>query len=297
MLVTRDGTNLHVETAGPADAKVTVIFAHGVGDTCRTWALQRAALADEPVRQVYYDHRAFGRSERGPRRPASIARLAEDLADVIDATAPRGRIVLVGHSMGALTIQALGAVRPELFGTRVTGVVLAGTPGRGQHITLALPAPLARPMQRHSPDMVRRIRRLGLRGAAGAVPYRIMTNRFVAPGTDKAYRRELGRTIAANSLWVLAAYLEAVFDYDDPDSLEVIGRARTVVVVGGLDRSTPPVGGRYVAAAIPGSRLVELPDSGHMMHAERSEKFNAALLELITHVQAKRERGAMRQST
>ena len=40
---------------------------------------------------------------------------------------PRGPVVLVGHSMGGMTIMALAAARPELFGDRIVGVALMST--------------------------------------------------------------------------------------------------------------------------------------------------------------------------
>lgn len=40
------------------------------------------------------------------------------------------------------------------------------------------------------------------------------------------------------------------------------------VVVGGRDRLTPPRFGRAIAEAVPGARLVEVPDAGHMLPLE-----------------------------
>ena len=45
----------------------------------------------------------------------SIDQLGRDLAAVLDTLAPRGPIVLVGHSMGGMAVLALAAQRPELF--------------------------------------------------------------------------------------------------------------------------------------------------------------------------------------
>ena len=40
---------------------------------------------------------------------------------------PEGPIVLVGHSMGGMTIMALADAHPELFGDQVLGVALLST--------------------------------------------------------------------------------------------------------------------------------------------------------------------------
>ena len=46
---------------------------------------------------------------------------------MLDLLAPTGPVVLAGHSMGGMTIMALAAARPELFGDRVRGVALVST--------------------------------------------------------------------------------------------------------------------------------------------------------------------------
>ena len=56
---------------------------------------------------------------------------------MLDATAPTGPVVLVGHSMGGMTVMALAEQHPELFGDRVVGVALLSTsPGRLAEVTL-----------------------------------------------------------------------------------------------------------------------------------------------------------------
>ena len=66
---------------------------------------------------------------RLPGGPASIDRLAADLDLVIKAGhPPEGMpVVLVGHSMGGMTIMALAGRNPALFGTKIIGVVLIST--------------------------------------------------------------------------------------------------------------------------------------------------------------------------
>jgi pimeloyl-ACP methyl ester carboxylesterase len=75
---------------------------------------------------VSWDQRGHGRSGYGPGS-ASIERLGRDLRAVLDHIAPEGPVVLAGHSMGGMTIMALAAEHPELFGEYVVGVVLVAT--------------------------------------------------------------------------------------------------------------------------------------------------------------------------
>ena len=71
---------------------------------------------------VFYDQPGHGRS--GSWSPASTTcpRSARRSRAVIDETVPDGPIVLVGHSMGGMTIMAFAEQYPELFGDRVAGV-------------------------------------------------------------------------------------------------------------------------------------------------------------------------------
>jgi pimeloyl-ACP methyl ester carboxylesterase len=71
---------------------------------------------------VFYDLRSHGRSSRSAPEHCRLNQLAIDLEQVLDEVAGPGPVVLIGHSMGGMTIMRLAASRPELFGTRVVGV-------------------------------------------------------------------------------------------------------------------------------------------------------------------------------
>ena len=55
----------------------------------------------------------------------------------------------------------------------------------------------------------------------------------------------------------------------------------TLVLVGDGDAATPPSLSQEIAAAIPGSRLVVVPDCGHMSTLERPQVVAKALVEWI----------------
>ncbi|HSU09993.1 MAG TPA: alpha/beta fold hydrolase, partial [Pseudonocardia sp.] len=128
-----DGVRLSCEEIEPppgVPADLTVVLVHGFALDRRTWHFQRRFLADlaEPVvRQVIYDQRSHGRSERAPRSSCTIDQLGHDLAAVLRALAPDGPLVLVGHSMGGMTIMALAEQQPEFFAERVLGVAFLAT--------------------------------------------------------------------------------------------------------------------------------------------------------------------------
>src|SRR5918997_3139135 len=92
----RDGVRLHVEISGPADAPVTVVLLHGWCLDRRTWHHQVEALRG--ARVVAYDARGHGRSGATRLKSATLARLGDDLAEVLRQHAPDGPVVLAGHS-------------------------------------------------------------------------------------------------------------------------------------------------------------------------------------------------------
>jgi pimeloyl-ACP methyl ester carboxylesterase len=127
-----DGTELHVEIVEPdqPSTRPTIVFVHGFCLDMGTFYFQRKLLAERgEQRLVFYDQPGHGRSSRLESGEYDIAALGKSLAAVLDATVPDGHIILVGHSMGGMTIMAFAELYPEWFGERVVGVVLMSTSG------------------------------------------------------------------------------------------------------------------------------------------------------------------------
>ena len=124
-VVADDGVRLSCEEIEAAElAALTVVLVHGFALDRRTWHFQRpflATLTDPRVRVVLYDQRSHGRSERAPRESCTIEQLGHDLDAVIRALAPEGPLVLVGHSMGGMTIMALAELFPDLVSPGASG--------------------------------------------------------------------------------------------------------------------------------------------------------------------------------
>ena len=57
--------------------------------------------------------------------------------------------------------------------------------------------------------------------------------------------------------------------------------APTLVIAGGEDWVSPPVGSRTLAATIPAASHVELPDAGHFAFAEAPEAFHDAVCQFL----------------
>ncbi|MEV0058900.1 alpha/beta hydrolase [Nocardia sp. NPDC050718] len=124
-VVTADGARLRVHAYGPVDAPV-IVFAHGWTCSIEYWNAQINAFAGE-YRVVAYDQRGHGESTNGYARPSTDL-LADDLCDVLDAVLlPGQRAVLVGHSMGGMTLIAWAGRYPERVAEQADAVVLTNT--------------------------------------------------------------------------------------------------------------------------------------------------------------------------
>src|SRR5439155_7870466 len=70
--------------------------------------------------------------------------------------------------------------------------------------------------------------------------------------------------------------LTALFEMDLTHAMEHV-KVPSLVVVGDLDRLTPPASARLIADTLPDARLVVLEGAGHMAPLERHEQFNRVL--------------------
>lgn len=138
--VTSDGTMLNVVTSGPVDAALTVVLVHGWTQDNTCWDPIIDGLPGE-VGVLRHDHRGHGNSAPARQGTRTLEQIADDLAEVITAHAPQGKLVLVGHSMGGMTLMALAERHPELVEQRVAGVAFVSTSSGEMHsITLGLRA-------------------------------------------------------------------------------------------------------------------------------------------------------------
>lgn len=124
-VTTADGARLRVHAYGPPDGDV-IVFVHGWSCCLEYWNPQIHAFARDH-RVIAFDQRGHGASTLGSCR-FDAEQLADDLSDVLDAALPAGRkAVLVGHSMGGITIQAWAKFHPEQVRQRASAALLATT--------------------------------------------------------------------------------------------------------------------------------------------------------------------------
>ncbi|MGW7362310.1 alpha/beta fold hydrolase [Streptomyces sp. NPDC054841] len=312
--VADDGTALYYETdevdpetgqAAPrrrrlfgrkAPAPVTVVFSHGYCLSQDSWHFQRAALRGL-IRTVHWDQRSHGRSGRGAAQsgpdgvPVSIDQLGRDLKAVIDAAAPEGPLVLVGHSMGGMTMMALAAAYPELIRERVVGVAFAGTSaGRLGEVNYGLPVAGVNAVRRVLPGVLKALGsqaelvERGRRATADLFAGLIKRYSFSSRDVDPAVARFAERMIEGTPIDVVAEFYPAFAEHDKAAALDIFQEVPVLVLAGDKDLVTPSSHSEAIADVLPDSELVIVPDGGHLVMLEHPETVTDRLADLLARV-------------
>jgi pimeloyl-ACP methyl ester carboxylesterase len=286
-----DGTNLHVEVVEPKapTTKPTIVFVHGFALDMGTFYFQRKMFTERgDHRLVFYDQPGHGKSSKLKSGNYDIAGLGESLAAVLNATVPDGHIILVGHSMGGMTIMAFAEKYPEWFGNRVTGVVLMSTSARiVDRAKLALPSLVARASAPFFP-LWGTAAHLGggaidrARFASSDLAW-LLTRRYgfgdakPSPSLVSFVEGMNSRT----SVETLTRYLNTLYNHNRYPALAALRGVPVLVVVGDRDYLTPVSHSEEIIKRLPEARLVTIENSGHVVMLERSDEVNAAILPFV----------------
>ncbi|MFC0628811.1 alpha/beta fold hydrolase [Kribbella deserti] len=265
---------------------LTLIFVHGYGLNMDCWHFERRDLAGIG-KMVFYDQRSHGRSGRSPQENVSIDQLGRDLFGIFEEFAPSGPVILIGHSMGGMSIMALAEQHPELFGDRVIGVGLCSTSAGGLDETSIIfpgwPGRLARRFATPTvaalariPDVVERSRKAGT-----DISY-ILTRKYsFGSEVPPAFTEFVNEMIAATPISVIADFYPIFALHNKYAALEPLQKVECVVIGGDNDHLTPFAHSEEIVRHVPGAELVEVKNCGHLGLIEHHREFTAALLGMI----------------
>jgi len=263
------------------------------------WHFQRQELRDA-ARLVFYDQRSHGASGRSPREHSTIDQLGADLETILRAVAPDGPVVLVGHSMGGMTILALADRSPQLFTERIVGVGLIGTAaGAFAETVFGIPGVVGRALRPVAPGVIRMAnRRAALlesgRRTGSDLAY-LLTRRFAFGGdVPPSLVDFMERMVAHTPVEVMTEYFDTFLSHDKLAALDVLRDIETLVLCGDKDALTPPKNSRVMADALPDAELLLVPGAGHMVILERPAVVNGALRRLVD--RARRRASAARSA-
>lgn len=238
--------SLYYEQYGKGDP---VILAHAYLDDCSVWRAQEEILAQKHT-VIVYDHRGHGKSDK-PKSDYSIQTLADDLYALVVGL-NLSTVALVGNSIGGATVLRFVLDHQSI----VSKIVLVCTAAKfntplGNLLTL--------------------------------LPYRFFAwmnqrGKFYKPSqltVSQAVERSLQvPKYAAHACW------RGILEHDLRSRVSEI-KVPTTIVVGEKDRSIPVSSTQFLQQAISGSRLVTIPDCGHVPQIERPEQFNKILTDFL----------------
>lgn len=288
VVTTADGVPLIVREVGPVTAPLTVVFAHGFCLRMGAFHFQRAALAErwgDQVRMVFYDQRGHGQSGAAPVDTYTVSQLGRDLEFIVRVVVPVGPVVVVGHSMGGMTILSHARQYPDMYGrkSRIVGAALISSAAEG------LPrSPLGEILQnpaleavrfaaRYAPKLVHRTR-----GAARSALRPIL--KTASYGDDHVSPSVVAFSEAMihdTSIATLVEFLHALEVHDETAGLVALSRIPTMVACGDSDVLTPLVHSQEMAAALDDCELLIVPGAGHLVELEQPELINEALVRLV----------------
>jgi len=269
-LVTHDGGSVHVIERGQGRP---VVLLHGVTLQAAVWAPLLHLLADR-FRVLAVDVRGHGRSVVGDDGVGRVA-AARDVVSLLEQLDLHGAI-LVGHSMGGMIIGETCTRHPDVVAERVAGLVFMNTAS-------------SRLVPRASLPVVRQVRRrAGERVAAGGhLPRLVGENNRSLIATRAAFgskpsavaveqARRMGSQVDLDYYIPLWADL---LDYDGEAGLEQFD-GPSLVLVGSLDRLTPPAMARRLAAHLRDAELHVIPGAGHQLLQERPRQVSELVRQL-----------------
>ncbi|MFW0794108.1 alpha/beta hydrolase [Gordonia sp. CPCC 205515] len=289
-VTTPDATRLNVEHYGPAIEDTdddVVVLVHGW--TCSTtfWYPQINHLADrQPV--VAYDQRGHGASELGRARP-TIAMLGQDLDAVLREVVPDGRrAVLVGHSMGGMTIMSWAAQFPDRVSSTVSGVALTSTAASAvlsNH--LLIPVDLPRYTKPFEPTVAKLFTSAPVPLPRNAYSSKLSQYIALGPNARKAHVDFVDDLIGTCAPRSRAGWGSAMGKLEVTAGLDAL-TVPTTVIVGTADRLTPPTHAEQMAEVLRRNGnlrdLVVYDGVGHMSTIEAAVEYNKLLDAIIADV-------------
>jgi pimeloyl-ACP methyl ester carboxylesterase len=277
----------------PAPPPLTIVFTHGYALSLDSWHHQRKALRGR-YRMVFWDQRGHGRSATGPHGSATIDQIGRDLARVVAAVAPEGPLVLVGHSMGGMTVMSLAEKDPALFDARVLAVALISTSAGGLgRVDFGMPrlgplvqriAPGAVKALTRTPTLVERGRRIGSDFEA------LLVSRYsYASPVPAALVRFTADMIASTRLEVISEFLPTFSTHDKLAALATLEGHEVLVLVGDGDLLTPAAHSEEIVGRLSGAEHVVVRNAGHLVMLEHPEVVTMHIVDLIERARRTRD--------
>ncbi|MEN8144722.1 MAG: alpha/beta hydrolase [Gemmatimonadota bacterium] len=257
-----DGVSVEYVDTGSGPVLLLVPGADGIKETFRF----QAAELSRRYRVICPDLRA---AHSGT---ATFDRFTEDVRELLDALGVE-RLVLLGQSLGGAITMRFATLYPE----RAEALILANTLARVSYDHVGLNrtglGALAMFTTRYFPTAVAR--------ALGRLWCRLGVWLY---DNSAGWRRTIEYALWSGGRVIVPAVSSGRVDLLRPTDLRPdlpAIRAPTLILKGPVDTYVPPAWSKEIASLIPGSRYVEIPETGHISHVSMSDEFNRIVLEWL----------------
>lgn len=268
-----------------------VILLHGFPENWWSWRYQLQPLAEAGFRVIAPDLRGYGETDK--QGPYDLDTIVGDVCNLIESLGAEHRAVIIGHDWGGAVAWHLASTRPE-FCSRLVVMncphpVLMQRALLGKRLSLTqlrrswyfffflLPwVPEWVLTRRDAANTKRTI-------SSAAIDRSHFTEEELRP-----FRDGIQRPGAASAMigWYRAAVFDGFRHALSPKKYAAIDQP-TLLVWGMLD---PALAYEVLVPGtdefVPNLQVVQIPGTGHFVHAERPDLVNPALLDFVRHPSA-----------
>jgi len=272
---------MDVQPTRAANGK-TVLLLHGKNFFGAYWKDTIAVLAHEGYRVVIPDQIGFGKSSK-PNIHYSFHRLAATTKNLLDSLGVK-EITVVGHSMGGMLATRFTLLYPGM----VTKLVLENPIGLEDYRRFV---PYVTVEEQYKSELNATAEGILKYYRTYFAVWRPEYGTYAEVAARQKLSGEYPRLAMSSALTYEMIYEQPVcYEFAEirTKTLLVIGQSdRTVVGKARVKKELLPTAGQYpelgrkVAAQIKGSKLVEIPNVGHIPHMEAKDKFHGALLTFL----------------
>tara|TARA_B100000029_G_scaffold422141_1_gene428718 strand:+ start:174 stop:989 length:816 start_codon:yes stop_codon:yes gene_type:complete len=240
----------------------TVFLLHGIGGNKRNWAENISAIAKNH-KVIAWDTRGYGASD-DYEGPFNFSDAARDLAKVLDFFGC-DTAHLVGLSMGARIACWFYKAYPE----RVKSLVLCDTNFGSKGFS-----------EDEKAEFVNSRTKPLIEGKNISDFSHLIAQSLIG---NKQDQKALKKLIDSLNLLRKESYLKTVESFISRDNLEAFSEIAvpSLVLVGELDRLTPPEIAEKISWSIKDSRFRIVKGAGHLINIEQPEVFNNCILSFL----------------
>jgi pimeloyl-ACP methyl ester carboxylesterase len=269
-------------------ARGAIVLLHDLPGGAFVWQGVIPALATTGRAVYAFDMLGYGESDHPWPSDTTVWGHADNLAPAF-RTLGLTEIVLVGLGVGGGVAQVLAT---RMYREGIAALVLIDT--YAYHYAYAPDWPMTQMEQRHDPDAPRHTTtEQMLADLRATLPNGAVNARFLAGSTLEAYLAEWNSDLGREMFFQHVRQMLPDYVLSVASDLKKL-TLPTLIVWGEQDQVTPLTLGRRLVREIPGAQLALVPNAGHLVLDDASDRVAAVLTEFVQGLSAPAEAGAPR---